>query len=441
MFTRNDLITEERLAHLRENRINQREENFKKLIPTMGKDAVDELRKIYDMFDERMLIWYAGLYDPEIGGFYFSNSARDTEGFLPDIESTAQAINFITEISGICKGEDKGEFPITKLPPHLAEKISDFAYNLQDEDGYFYHPQWGKDVSSSRKGRDCGWSWRMITPLGRKTKYLRATERKGRTDVKVTLPAHLQSIELFEEWVHGLDMRTKSYSIGNLINSTASQIVAAGPEYVKILVDYLNEKQLPENGLWQPEVNYDSVNGLMKFGITYPGLGAVLPYPEKSYESARTAIMSDEPVTFACQFYNAWAALRCALTSIKTMGDKEKVKQMRAELRHDAAPMIRKTGEKMLKTRCDDGNFAYFSADSGQYCSKSQGSPVSPYGVREADVNGNGCSTRGPLRYMFAAFGVDMPPIFTPEDAEFVFELMSARTPVVKKYTLSDFEN
>ena len=110
MFTRNDLITEERLAALRENRLKQREESFKKILPKVGKDAIDEIRTIYNLFDERMLIWYAGLYDPEIGGFYFSNSARDTEGFLPDIESTAQAINFITEISGICKGEDKGNF-------------------------------------------------------------------------------------------------------------------------------------------------------------------------------------------------------------------------------------------------------------------------------------------------------------------------------------------
>ena len=107
MFTRNDLITAERLAFLRENRTQKREENFKKLIPVMGRDAVDEIRNIYDMFDEKMLIWYASLYDPDIGGFYFSNSARDTEGFLPDIESTAQALNFITEISGICKGGER----------------------------------------------------------------------------------------------------------------------------------------------------------------------------------------------------------------------------------------------------------------------------------------------------------------------------------------------
>ena len=438
MFTRNDLITEERIASLRENRRIKREESFSKLIPIMGEDAVNEIRRIYGMFDERMLIWYAGLYDPEIGGFYFSNSARDTEGFLPDIESTAQAINFIVEMSGISKGEANGDYPITKLPSKLAEKISDFAYNLQDEDGYFYHPQWGKAVSAARKGRDCGWAWRMVTPLGRKTKYLRVTERSGRTDVQVTLPEHLQSLELFKEWMVKYDLKTKSYPFGNLINSTASQIKAAGPEYVKTLVDYLNENQYPENGLWQPEVNYDSVNGLMKFGITYPTFGATLPYPEKSYESARMAIMSDEPVIFSCQFYNAWAALRCSLSSLEAIGDTKRLEELRAELRRDAAPMIRKTGEKMLKTRCDDGNFAYYSADSGKFCDKSQGAPVSPYGIREADVNGNGCSTRGPLRYMFAAFGVEMPPIFTPEDAEFVFELMSARSPVVKIYPHPD---
>ena len=432
MFTRDDLITEERISRLRQIRKEKREIEFSSLYPIMGEDAVSEIRKIYDLFDERMLIWYAGLYDPEIGGFYFSNSARDTEGFLPDVESTTQAINFITEQSGLCKGEGKGDYPITHLPTHLAEKISEFAYNLQDEDGYFYHPQWGKDISASRKGRDSGWAWRLITPLGKKTKYLRASERTSEQEKKVSLPEHLRSLDAFNEWIRKYDLKTKSYPFGNLINATASQIKAAGPEYVKALLDYLNENQIPENGLWQPEINYDAVNGLMKFGITYPGFGAALPYPEKSYESARTAIMSDEPVTFACQFYNAWAALRSAMTSLEIMGDTERIEKMREELRRDAAAMIRKTGEKMLKTRCDDGNFAYFSADSGQFCSKSQGAPVSPHGIREADVNGNGCSTRGPLRYMFAAFGVDMPNIFTKEDAEFVFELMSYRKPVVK---------
>lgn len=438
MFTRTDLITEERLASLREIRNRKREESYKELIPMMGEDGVDELRKIYDLFDERMLIWLASLYDPEVGGFYFSESARDTEGFLPDIESTAQAVNYIAESCGLSKGENNGDFSINHFPPHLAQKISDFAYNLQDEDGYFYHKQWGKDVSQARRGRDCGWAWRMITPLGRETKYLRVTERQGRTDVKQTLPDYLQDINLFKEWLAKHDLKTKSYPFGNLINATAGQIKAAGPEFVKTLVDYLNENQYPENGLWEPQVNYASVNGLMKLGTTYPGFDATLPYPERSYESARTALMSDEPVTFACQFYNAWAALRASLTSIELLGDIDRLEALRAELRRDAAAMIRKTREKMLKTRCENGCFAYFAADSGLYCNTSQGAVVSPNGIRESDVNGNGCSTRGPLRYMFGAFGMDLIPFFTEEDAEFFFELMDAKAPIIKKYKINN---
>lgn len=438
MFTRTDLITEERLASLREIREKKREESYKELIPVMGEDGVAELRKIYDLFDERMLIWLASLYDPEVGGFYFSESARDTEGFLPDIESTAQAVNYICESSGICKGEVNNDFSITHLPKSLADKISDFAYNLQDEDGYFYHKQWGKEVTHARRGRDCGWAWRMIIPLGRKTKYLRATERKGRTDVQQSMPDYLQDIELFKAWLNDHDLKTKSYPFGNLINATSGQIKAAGPEFVEELIRFLNENQYPENGLWEPQINYASVNGLMKFGTTYPGLGATLPYPERSYESAKTALMSDEPVTFACEFYNAWAALRTSLTSIEMLGDIDRLEAIRAELRKDAAAMIRKTGEKMLKTRCQNGCFAYFAEDAGLFCTTSQGAVVSPDGIREPDVNGNGCSTRGPLRYMFGAFGMDLIPFFTEEDAQFVFELMEAKAPIVKKYKLND---
>ena len=435
MFTRDDLITEERLESLRKIRNAKREESFAALVPLMGKDAVDEVRKIYDMFDERMLIWYAGLYDPEIGGFYFSNSARDAEGFLPDIESTAQAVGFIAEMCGICEGEAKGDFPITKLPSHLAKKICDFAYNLQDEDGFFYHPQWGKNISAARRGRDHGWAWRLIEPLGVECKYVRPTKRTNQTgQVPASFPDYLRSVDAFKEWLAKQNISTRSYPFGNLINSTAGQIKAAGPEYVKILVDWLNENQNPENGLWEPQVNYASVNGLMKMSITLPSFDAALPYPEKSFESSRLAVISDEEVTFACQFYNAWASVQMSIKSMEFAGDYEKAEEYRRRLRESAPEMIRITGEKIALTAVGDGSFAYFTAASGKTCTVSQGARVALDNVREGDVNGNGCSTRAPLRYMFDAFGAKIPPFFTPEDAEFVFELMSARKPVVKIY-------
>ena len=126
MYLHDNLIKEEKLELLRKKREEKREENFKNLIPTMGENAVEEVRRIYSMFDERMLIWYAGLWEPEIGGFYYSNSARDHEGFLPDLESTYQAVSFIATQCGYSFAEDMA---ITCFPKHIASKISDFAYN------------------------------------------------------------------------------------------------------------------------------------------------------------------------------------------------------------------------------------------------------------------------------------------------------------------------
>lgn len=419
MNSQNNIITEKRLAYLRERREASREKYFAELVPVMGGAAVDEVRKIYAMFTEKMLIWYAGLWEPSVGGFYFSNSARDNEGFLPDIESTAQAVDFITEQ---CDLPGDG-MPITKMPERFSKKISDFAYSLQDEDGYFYHPQWGKNITATRRGRDAGWSWRMIEPLGRECKYLRSGKRT-RSQLAATLPENLKSIEAFRAWLENYPIETKSYPFGNYINSTSTQIKNAGQEYVDALISYLARKQNPENGLWEPQTNYASVNGLMKLAITYPCFDTPLPNAERAFESARSAVVSDEPVTFSCEFYNAWAACSSVLKSMEKSGKAETAAKLRRDLLANAPEMIRRTGEKMAETAVGDGSFAYFTAASGKVCHTSQGAPVALDNVREGDVNGNGCSTRAPLSHMFGAFGVKMPPMFCPEDAELVFELM-----------------
>ena len=105
----------------------------------------------------------------------------------------------------------------------------------------------------------------------------------------------------------------------------------------------------------------------------------------------------------------------------------------RERLRKEAPRMIRTTGEKIAACAVDDGSFAYFTASSGKVCHTSQGVTVARDDVREGDINGNGCSTKAPLTHMFNAFGVSMPPMFTPEDAELLFELMDARVAVEKQ--------
>ena len=228
-------------------------------------------------------------------------------------------------------------------------------------------------------------------------------------------------------------IETRSYPFGHFINSTCFQIKLRGEEYKKLLVNWLNEHQYPENGLWEPTVTYNSVSGLMKLGLCYPELGATLPYPEKSFESAKAALLSDEPVTFSCEFYNAWAAMNASLKSMELSGNLTLLEKCRKKLIDSAPEMIRITGEKIAMCSVDDGSFAYFTASSGKVCTTSQGVNVALDNIREGDINGNGCSTRAPLRHMFQVFGVSMPPMFCKEDADFLFELMDARIPVKKK--------
>ena len=433
MYTKNDIITEERINTLREIRNKKREEDFKALIPAMGKAAVDEIRKIYEMFDHRMLIWLAGLWDPEVGGFYYSNSARVHEGFLPDIESTNQAIGFITRQCRLCQGEENGDMPITRLPENIAKKICSWAYELQDEDGYFYHPQWGKNISETRKGRDHMAAWRLIEPLGVECKYLRPTKRPKSGEKKTVLPEQFSSLEAYAAWLDTKELDGgKSYSFGHYINSTTGNLYIAGKEYVDLLVKWLNEHQNPENGLWESKITYDAVSGLMKLGLCYPDFGAALPYPEKSFESAMAAVLSDQPVTFGCEFYNAWAAINAAFKSMEFSGDTALLEKCRKRLIDMAPELIRVTGEKMAKCRVSDGSFAYFTEESGKTCPRSQGALVALDNVREGDVNGNACSTQAPLRHMFQTFGADVPPFFCEEDAALVFDIMNSAKPPVK---------
>ena len=426
MKTIDEILTKERLDSLREIRNEKREKDFATLVPAMGEAAVDEIRKIYGMFDERMLIWLAELYDPEIGGFYYSNSARDNDGFLPDLESTNQAIGFIVKQCRLGRGEEKGDMPITKLPENIAKKICDFAYNLQDEDGWFYHPQWGKEIPETRKGRDHMAAWRLIEPLGVECKYVRPTKRPKTGEKKMELPEQYSSIDAFRAWLDSKELEDgKSYPFGHYINSTTGNLFKAGKEYIDVLIEWLNEHQNPENGLWESKVTYNSVSGLMKLGLCYPDFGASLPYPERSFESAMAAVLSDEPVTFGCEFYNAWAAMNASIKSMEFSGDTELAERCRKRLRDAAPELIRVTGEKMAKCRVSDGSFAYFTEESGKTCPRSQGVLVALDNVREGDINGNGCSTQAPLKHMFSAFGVENPPFFCEEDAELVFEIMN----------------
>ena len=138
-------------------------------------DILKELKRADELCGKSVLNWLASLYDAKSGGFYYSLSARDTEGFLPDLESTYQAI-YLLQLGGMY---ETGPVPENIMPREIQDGLAKFAYELQDEsDGYFYHPQWGKKIGASRQGRDLMWAKGLIGKFGGgRYKYLLPEER------------------------------------------------------------------------------------------------------------------------------------------------------------------------------------------------------------------------------------------------------------------------
>jgi hypothetical protein len=181
-------------------------EKWKKLEEVTSPEFVEAMKDLYSIYDYELFEWVAKLYDPKIGGWYYSDSARDNEKcvwkekeytLLPDAESTCQALGFIGA-SGISLGKNYEDF----LPEVMKKEIGDYIYSLQDPDGFFYHPQWGKNIGLSRRARDFNWSIGMLKRLGREKKYptmLDKPEEKKEEKTETLIPDHLKSKEAFIE--------------------------------------------------------------------------------------------------------------------------------------------------------------------------------------------------------------------------------------------------
>ena len=138
----------------------------------LGKEATDATRVLYSLYGDDMVDWIANLYDPGIGGFYASSGGRDGAEFGPDVQCTVQLLRFIVS-SGMVDnvGTKWTEF----LPQFMQQQMVYFGKSLQDsKSGYFYHPQWGKELTDtkiSRRGRDLSWGVTLLVELGHPPVY------------------------------------------------------------------------------------------------------------------------------------------------------------------------------------------------------------------------------------------------------------------------------
>ena len=72
-------------------------EEWRILAELMGEDVADACKTFYTLYDEKLPLWVANLYDPGIGGFYASSGGRDGAEFGPDLQCTVQLLRFIVQ--------------------------------------------------------------------------------------------------------------------------------------------------------------------------------------------------------------------------------------------------------------------------------------------------------------------------------------------------------
>ncbi|MBQ8529116.1 MAG: hypothetical protein IJ459_05195 [Clostridia bacterium] len=426
MYDRN-LITEKRLCELKAARDKMRSDSFLLAAETIGKSAAEGLEYLYSIYNEGMYLWLAGLWEPEIGAFYYSNSARDTEGYLPDIESTAQALNHLVT-AGIFAYLGEGSYG-TLAPDYIRYPVLNFALSLQDPDGYFYHPQWGKNIGVTRRGRDLSWSTQLIKAFGGTPKY--TTPIAGTAEAKNLLPEHLQSLDKFREYIYALDLKGNSYWVGNYLQAQALQIKAAGQEYVDTLLDWYRSNQNPENGLWTENITYSGTNGLMKICLTYSSCNAPLPYAERAFDSCIEVLTSNGRSGMMTSYYNPWTTLRMIIDNVRAHDSEEKAQKLTAKLCANTAAMAVATADKVVEYRKADGSYSY-SPDRSSH--QSQGAPVAVPNTPEGDVNGNCLASTGIIGSICSTLGIPRVPLFCKEDGKLFFELLENSYPSKKIY-------
>ena len=393
----------------------------------LPEDTAEAFIEAIDQFGSKTYEWLAHLWEPEIGGFYYSNSGRDYEGFLPDIESTCQALYQVQTLGMM---DHVGKSLRRGLPEAMQKKILEFARGLQDPDGLFYHPQWGKEISPSRRGRDFTWAKNIIKELGGEYKYPLVNEQISQNSDRIkTLPEYMQSREAMLAYLDSFDIMHHSYRMGNTVGSQMAEISAAG--FRELCHQYYVDHQNPKNGLWQEDVCYHSVNGLMKISgmFTSASLG-VFPNYDKAIDSAIEVMLSDEIPKAVVDFFNPWRASGMILQSIRNAGMPDEAEKQLAKIKAISAKLISKTTAKMKDFVKPDGSVSYFRHYTS---SDSQCMPVALYREPEGDVNATGLAIGGAIKRPLETLGVDFVPLYDKEDFERFLAIIESQKPPVKK--------
>ena len=445
------------------------EKKWAELEKEAGAEIVDALKGLYGMYSDDMILWLADLYDPAIGGFYYSNSARDTIGYLPDGDSTYQVLALLRGSGAFTEME--------QIPAHIRDQIVAWIKGLQNKNGYFYHPQWGvalTDINESRRSRDLTRCVSVLKMFGANPTYDTPTGVKGdgyladgtlaptsaiKTPLSeskvsavskvlaveasgVAVPEHLASKEAFEKYLEARPINKDSYSAGSVIVAQISEIIyrdkilkEEGKDYslCEILINWLESHQY-DNGLWEEQISENAINGLMKIAGCYSNIGVQIPRAELGAAAAVKYILEGEVKGGIVGIFNPWAALtrvQSSLRSVEIPSATDTANRIRDYVRENAVDCIKQSAVKLAEFKKPDGSYSYLKMSSSQ---TSQGLPIAVPGSYEGDVNAALLGSDDLVSCIYSALGYSdyFVPFYTYTDMKVFSWRLDELDPVIK---------
>ena len=382
----------------------------------LPEDIDRELTALEDKFGFDVAMWIASLYDKETGGFYYSVSSRDYPYFAPDIESTSQAVSYLTE-SGLWDEEAEKE---DMIPDWFVSGLTNFAKSRQNsEDGYFYDPQFGTKVGDSKKGRNLYQAIHLIglTP-GESPLYPLPAERLESADLMSVTDSRFESEEACLLWLEDIFSKMSPYEAGNEVSASWTTIEASG--LAGVTYDYVISKQNPQTGLWGDKLDMAAINGAMKCSVVcHYG-----PYPnfEKALSSITEIVKTYRPATSA-DIWNPLALVDGINSSLKGGFSDEQWIMVDEFL----GEMLKSVNRNIDEFKKSDGGFSWYKTGSSP---QSQGAFVS-MGLAEGDMNSTELARRVPY-YACDLAGVDDPEFFTYEEKKTFWDAIKNAKPINK---------
>ena len=456
-----------------------REPYFERAYNELGADEraagiVDALRTVYDMYRDELVEWYANLYDPYYGAFYATTSAKENEGFLPDIECTMQVLNFL-EMSNMI--DHLGGDYCNVLTDEHKKKIVKFIKRMQRPNGYFYHLIMDQEVLDkyiARRGRELTWCTNFLRRFGASPTYDTPTGLKGdgldmdgnpvadfgqkcsdkteaceQNDKAAALnnyPEYLENRDTFLAWLEEkVPIKTGSYGAGNLLNAVFREIksrndalLKAGADYslCDTLIDWLNERIDENTGYWSPLSTFEGTNGYFKTISIYNEWGYPYPEPVKAAKSVLNGILGDQPSTKnICEVFNLWQALGSTKRNTKFHAPDVRdavLKEINEVMYDRGRDAILNTYKKQSAYQMPDGAFAHDVNCAHKW---HQGDVPVGLGLREGDVDAIGKATTGIASNITNALGISRIPIYSEREFKIFMEGFKNAKPAPKPGT------